>query len=124
MREIKFRAWSKTYQRMLFVDVLNMTDDILTAHDADGETYTQPKPQEKGVLMQYTGLRDKNGKEIYEGDIIRRDVGPYFENFAIEWTEDICGEYGCIGWNLTNHTAYCEVIGNIYENPELLTDKL
>jgi uncharacterized phage protein (TIGR01671 family) len=74
-------------------------------------------------IMQYTGLKDKNGKEIYEGDIIRHGVGI----FPVSWGDDIAA-FEC-NTRVGSRTLYgyqhdgIEVIGNIYENPELLEDK-
>lgn len=73
-------------------------------------------------VMQFTGLLDKNGKEIYEGDVLPNGKTV----LTVKWTEDICNEYGCVGWNvgMGGYGGGCasemEVIGNIYENPELL----
>ena len=77
---------------------------------------------DKSTVGQYTGLKDKNGKEIYEGDIIE-----YTSNFGGEKTERLKVSYSeidgafQIGWIRTDYaTRNGEVIGNIYENPELL----
>lgn len=68
------------------------------------------------VLMQYTGLEDKNGKEIYEGDIL---YVPGFGNHELKYED---GLYVCEVRGVNQAMAeQCEVIGNIYENPELLT---
>lgn len=86
------------------------------------------------ALMQFTGLLDKNGKEIYEGDVVRCDVGDDREGcpHVIEYVMDIGGEYGgglpgfALRGLLRNGgkgyawTGREEVIGNVYENPELL----
>jgi len=82
------------------------------------------------VIREFTGLHDKNGKEIYEGDIIishgyirhaggKEDKPPY----KFEVTFDECCDHdgnGTLGWNLDPYELDYEVIGNIYENPELL----
>jgi hypothetical protein len=79
-----------------------------------------------GVLMQYTGLRDKNGKEIYEGDILHDCGVLHGADYQVKW--DVSFFAGCDtdihrkmflrGFRFKD----CEVIGNIYENPELIED--
>jgi len=108
-REIKFRAWTGSVFRS-WEDIKKVTG---FHHWLFGE-------EKRVVLMQYTGLKDKNGKEIYEGDILygTNPNGMHncvwecvsLENFHhYQETEEAINEYGNI-----------EVIGNIYENPELL----
>ena len=103
-REIKFRAWSKS----------NKTMEYDTGHRVDCDLYE---------LMQFTGLHDKNGKEIYEGDIVTYPA-VILEPFD-EGAKDILKvEYDQIGFKIGEEYLYdthedCEIIGNIYENPEL-----
>lgn len=70
------------------------------------------------IVMQYTGLKDKNGKEIYEGDIIDIGIG----KTQIKWNHSHLA-FRLKGYNiqkLTEYNDFFEVIGNIYQNPNLL----
>lgn len=114
MREIKFRAW---YQEKM-CDVTNISM-------WQGQVSTlRVKPTGSGEyaasitdtpIMQYTGLTDKNGKEIYEGDLVRMfaDSLNGEETVEVKWRKEGFWEY-------FNGFDNCEVIGNIHENPELL----
>lgn len=72
-------------------------------------------------ITQYTGLKDSEGKEIYEGDILFNEADKY--NYAIEWNNlHACWQIGSGGYPIGKYQLdeFWEVIGNIYENPELL----
>lgn len=108
-REIKFRAWDKALKEIL-PNVQNHINDKEWA-------FGSMLKNDRWVLMQFTGLHDKNGREIYEGDILESDS--FVDTFS--WTDggytfdrDTKDEV------MTVHYPY-EVIGNIYSNPELLT---
>jgi len=137
-QEIKFRAWDKRYKEMTHdVGVLKghawdirlvktrMVPLELTAAAFEA---INKLAQEDIILMQYTGLKDKNGKEIYEGDIVKSDTG----QGAVEWMYSGWYAHGAgenkdeniFLWALNNQLGNeLEVIGNIYENPELLDEK-
>ena len=122
MRDIKFRAWDGNKNTMHN----NITISRLHLYDFDGDNITEQEPLK---IMQYTGLKDKNGKEIYEGDILDTDLErPYlvveFRNgcFVIECCDDEEIYYD-IMFPLEKEISnleYHKVIGNIYENPYLL----
>lgn len=126
-REIKFRSWDKILKIMSYnsVDAINFKGQILLNdgkfHDINKTDY---------ILMQYTGVVDKNGKDIYEGDIVRiwanpRDYGGYKgHNYTgvVEYEEFSLGFILSDGHGLRDF-EFIEIIGNIYENPELLGGK-
>lgn len=127
MREIKFRAWHKEEKIMgevLGIDILHK-EIFFSDEDVDCYEHTDFKDIE---LMQYTGLKDKNNKEIYEGDIVklRTNHGIGVVKNYDEWGAFVV-EYikprplAVLGTNYYKEDI--EVIGNIYENPELLGEK-
>lgn len=139
MREIKFRIFDKHKKYMHKVDSLFLDEkmfrviDYKNEHDVfsyDTEYFSEP--------MQYTGLKDKNGKEIYEGDIVKKRNGNYklgkvAFDFGMFCFKSIgCGIYANSDIFEAIHSLHYvefdeinnyEVIGNIYENPELLKEK-
>jgi uncharacterized phage protein (TIGR01671 family) len=123
MREIKFRAWLTDQKRMLQTpDSLEFNGHGLVAiYDGVKE---QTFLQSEFELMQYTGLKDKNGKEIYEGDIINiMDINFPEDNlnYEVQWTFfGYWPRHLMDGIDITDGHISIEVIGNIYENPELL----
>ena len=122
MREIKFRAWIKKESRMTEVGVLSQNGKSITVDDSDMDgTYNRHVGGNKFELMQFTGLKDKNGKEIYEGDIVNHIY--HHQKAVIEWIN--CGlmmKYsdGLKDSMFAIDMEHIEIIGNIYENPELL----
>lgn len=122
MREIKFRAWDKVFKRMLVAGDINLPD--LTCNGCPIEPHTRKNLSMEMELMQFTGLLDKNGKEIYEGDVI--DCGMH------EGKSEVVYLNGCFGYyrpssfgrtfttNCYDSLNNCEVIGNVYEHPHLL----
>jgi hypothetical protein len=135
VREIKFRAWDKKNNAMLYQDGLLVsfpTGDITGFYAVIGGMYPSENSDCMEVgrdcfLMQFTGLRDKNGKEIYEGDILAHRTRTSFDfpqgevifrdgGFVGHWLGSKCG-----GERLYPRlTRNFQVIGNIYENPEIL----
>ena len=111
-REIKFRAWDNAKKEW----TLNIMEFVSSR---TGNIWMEPAlKSHKVVLEQYTGLKDKNGKEIYEGDIIESTWNG--DKAEVVWN-DVEGEWEHYA-DFNTHSKYSGsvVIGNIHENPELL----
>ena len=133
MKEIKVRAWNITLQRMSGPKTIKELIETAIHEEARGlkvsENYSNL------IFIQYTGLKDKNGKEIYEGDILgvppnnvwgivgfgkHNVIEDYYMYEAYGWYTEHKGKKSGI---LTEDLGYCEIVGDIYENPELLKSK-
>lgn len=115
-REIKFRAWDEKLTQMFYVDIYEYMSWNEISQD-EAISYNA----RKNSLMQYTGLKDENGKEIYEGDIIKSTWNG--RKYVVKWNEAE-GEWGfCSDCNTDTKYKGTNVIGNIYENPELINTK-
>jgi uncharacterized phage protein (TIGR01671 family) len=144
MRPIKFRGWHTTQKKMYSAE--EMAEDQLTLLPTGQFINVSGKstrlstifPSDKFIPLQFTGLHDKNGKEIYEGDILRPQEGMirFYDNhiWVIVFSKKRCG-FGLV--TTKNYPSFCnglcdgtvnmshnreifEVIGNIHKNPELL----
>ena len=147
MREIKFRAWNPTFRKMLSANQIFVGDFGIV--QSDGRHFT--KLTDNIIPLQYTGLKDKKDKEIYEGDIVIHEYPAGYTYYEVRFGEfDNGGEYEDsevgVGWYFITlmeyysafgdeyidapdeirnilgypHYSQTEVIGNIYENQELL----
>ena len=140
MRTLKFRAWDKEYKSFKFFslsDMEKMTHQsteyfLIGASSRKESTHWEEIPYTSSLdveLMQFTGLHDKNGTPIFEGDIVNEfRISRSYPNgrdckHVIKWEEDMTldDSYGMRVVGFCLYGGVLEVIGNIYENPELLT---
>lgn len=131
-REIKFRAWSSKNKEMIYFgspEVLcDESEGLLFYRKNMALSVEMKRPK----LMQFTGLHDKNGKEIYEGDVVEYEGydakdGSWRDKWVVQFVNDLSSYYlmptnGDTKPDLLHEIGndMLEIIGNIYENPELL----
>lgn len=130
-REIKFRCWIKPYYkfdkckkdyRMIYPHLEKNNWYVI---DCQSQTLMEGEggiiSDYKMYLQQFTGLHDKNGKEIYEGDILN---GSQYNNgiYIVKDLRDLYSENNDSEYSNFNFVENCEVIGNIFENPELINN--
>jgi uncharacterized phage protein (TIGR01671 family) len=139
MREIKFRAWGNKEKKWLLgyeypnLGGFSMFGETVLLGEYSSELdkflfSREGRKREDFILMQFTGLKDKNGKEIYEEDVLRKKTR--VRRKATEEIGTVIWDDKVLGFNLYRGETYVglltwvddvEVIGNIYENPELLS---
>lgn len=125
----KFRAWDKKFKEMVQVDAIVFEEQAIIVTYKNGNI--AKGDVKEYVLMQSTGLHDKNSKEIFEGDIIRYniDVIDIKRHPTLGFYTVLDGREGFFGDGMSiddfeedvkEFSKTAEIIGNIYENPELL----
>lgn len=122
MREIKFRAWDKETKKMCYLS--NPHWSLSFGYNGKAEVYNLQNGSggNEYELMQFTGLKDKNGKEIYEGDILKESAAREYMGSVIfeDGVFEISGILTALRQHTIDHYGF-EIIGNIYENPDLLS---
>lgn len=140
-RELKFRGWGKKQKKYVDVQVVRfglngLPVQIEVKDSKEMSVAIYSASADEYVLEQYTGLKDKNGKEIYEGDFVKQlvyalDGNERTTTWVARWNNDsFCYDLYRISGALYGTSMLagcksedCEVIGNIHENPELLEEK-
>ena len=125
MRELSFRIWDKKEKTMFLSPIeIEHLGSWFDAHLPGAIADTGNK-----IVMQYTGLKDKNGTEIYEGDILERESYKHEDVCVIKWDEFRCGfiiDYVYFDESYDMNELWDDfiIIGNIHDNPKLLVEEM
>ena len=117
---IKFRAWDVLARKMIreLLLISYVRNEIIGKYE-NGSNSIPLKIREEAILMQSTGLVDKHGQEIFEGDVLRGDDGEIFFN-EVRFDEKTAKWMRNTDIELWENVELLEIIGNVYQNPELV----
>lgn len=129
MREIKFRAWDKELEEWTNYSINNINGNVIGFYNKETGFWESDREGERFTLCQYTGLKDKNDREIYEGDIVRAVVFSKWIGVAKYSDKNQAFVFECIDKNYRGNIVFMsqfdqgfKILGNIYENPEMLEE--
>ena len=129
-REIKFRSWGRNYALMFCTDKTMYTPSHISSrgNSCTPIDYEPPYEDDKAIVMQYTGMKDKDNVEIYEGDIIQGDImhdNRFLGTMGVVVYDEKQGSFAnknCSGLSLMHKLYHIKVIGNVFDNPEIFID--
>ena len=131
MKELKFRCWDIEHNKMYYADMEEITAGIGQDYGLEDNAlgFVNSHIREEKIIMQYTGLKDKKDKEIYEGDIIETDLlDGISRKVKVIWDEEnlsfrLHGNFYKKFLNVHDDRENIEIIGNIYETPGIIKNR-